>query len=834
MKISSSSSKPCSACKNGVEPPFPFSMAFQPILDTEARKVYAYEALVRGPEDESAYTVLSQLTTENRYTFDQACRVKAVTLAKALDLDKTRAKLCINFMPGAVYSPAACIQLTLDTARQVKFPLDRLIFEITESEEVQDREHLRGIFQEYRKHGFKMALDDFGAGFSGINLFVGLTPDIVKLDTELTRNIHQRAVALAVMASLVLLCDKLGVLLIAEGVESKEEFYALRGCGVRFMQGFLFARPAFEKLPSFTLPYRDFEIGVGDASPIDIPSPQPAVFEQSTQQVPVSFAVPGQLDMASLNRLTELAANSLGCDGAFLLLNSDGRLTLACRFGELGSADIETLQFVVDAGPARGNGAIITHSLADRRLLATTALQQEGRFLGVFGICKQSAASVSSAQECILQRIALDVTEDLERARLMELRISPPPSDIQDPLAQELMLLKSVVVNANDSVLITDAEPIGLPDPIICYANPAFTRLTGYSAEEVLGKTPRLLQGPQTDPESVAKINKALKTWSSIEIELLNYKKDGTPFWVELSISPVANSKGWFTHWVSVQRDITRRKEKEERESARVQSALMNTEAFAAKGRLAATIAHEINNPLEAVTALIYLAKTTEGITEDLAGLLNLADQEIARVSRIAQQTLGFYRDASRIARIDVVTLMRSTAAVYASLLHSKQIILEEQISPDLTIVAKEEDLKQIFSNLLVNALDATPKGGRIILRAHAVSAIGYRRQGVRVIIADNGGGMSPEVQSRAFSAFFTTKAELGTGIGLWVTKNLLVKAGGSIRCRSRQGERCGTIMSVFLPSDSATSRNTLEEIMIDPNERPVLVGERRLPSPSL
>lgn len=244
----------CNACKDGVQQPFEFTMAFQPIVDVEMCCVYAYEALVRGVHGESAGMVLSQVTDENRYAFDQNCRVKAITLAKRLGLDGTGAKLSINFMPGAVYSPAACIQLTLKTAREVGFPPNRLIFEITEAEEVADRQHLLRIVEEYRRHGFKMALDDFGAGYSGLNLFAELTPDIVKLDMDLTRNVHLRPTALAVVRSLVELCSSLNVALVAEGIETVAEFETLKGCGIRLMQGYLFAKPAFETLPNVLLP----------------------------------------------------------------------------------------------------------------------------------------------------------------------------------------------------------------------------------------------------------------------------------------------------------------------------------------------------------------------------------------------------------------------------------------------------------------------------------------------------------------------------------------------------------------------------------------------------
>jgi EAL domain-containing protein (putative c-di-GMP-specific phosphodiesterase class I) len=244
----------CGSCKGGVEPPFPFTMAFQPIVDTDTQRVFAYEALVRSPEGLSAGSVLDQVTEQNRYAFDQQCRVKAITLASGLRLADTGAMLSINFMPGAVYSPSACIQLTLKTASECSFPLQQLVFEITEAEEVRDRNHLRSIVEEYHKLGFKIALDDFGAGYCGLNLLADLPADIIKLDMDLTRELHRRPTALVIVKQMVELSRKLGSHLIAEGVETLQEYLALRSCGIRLMQGYLFAKPALEALPPFSLP----------------------------------------------------------------------------------------------------------------------------------------------------------------------------------------------------------------------------------------------------------------------------------------------------------------------------------------------------------------------------------------------------------------------------------------------------------------------------------------------------------------------------------------------------------------------------------------------------
>ncbi len=244
----------CTACKDGVAQPFPFSMAFQPIVDVNSGTVFAYEALVRGPDGEGAGAVLGQVTESNRYAFDQTCRVRAITLAARLGLAATGARLSINFIPGAVYSPVACIQLTLKTARECDFPCDRLIFEFTEAEQVVDPAHLRSIIAEYRRQGFQIAIDDFGAGYSGLTLLAELPPDILKLDMALTRNLHQRPAAAAIVRSMVELARSLGSKVVAEGIETVEEYAALKDCGISLMQGYLLAKPAFEKLPEFILP----------------------------------------------------------------------------------------------------------------------------------------------------------------------------------------------------------------------------------------------------------------------------------------------------------------------------------------------------------------------------------------------------------------------------------------------------------------------------------------------------------------------------------------------------------------------------------------------------
>lgn len=230
----------CGACADGTAFPIPFTMAFQPIVDMQEKRIYGYEALVRGSEGQSAQSVLSQVTPDNRYAFDQSCRVKAIELAAGLGLDR---RLSINFMPNAVYQPRACIAATLAAAKRVNFPLDLISFEILEDERIFDVAHLLGIIEEYRSHGFRVALDDFGSGYSGLNALVDLTVDVVKLDMSLVRDIDKNARVRSITLGMIAVCRELGIDVVAEGVETRGELDTLTGAGVRFVQGYLLARP---------------------------------------------------------------------------------------------------------------------------------------------------------------------------------------------------------------------------------------------------------------------------------------------------------------------------------------------------------------------------------------------------------------------------------------------------------------------------------------------------------------------------------------------------------------------------------------------------------------
>ncbi len=241
----------CSGCGTSDRLGFQFDFAYQPIVDVARRSTYAHEALVRGPAGEGALTVLSQVTEHNRYRFDQACRVKAIKTAAAVGM---RDRLSINFLPNAVYKPEVCIRTTLEAARVHDFPIDRIIFEVTEGERVEDGRWLASILREYKRCGFLTAIDDFGAGYAGLTLLADFTPDIIKLDMALVRGVDASRNRQAIARGMVRICQALGIQVIAEGVETVAERDFFLGEGVSLMQGYLFARPAFQAIaaaPSF-------------------------------------------------------------------------------------------------------------------------------------------------------------------------------------------------------------------------------------------------------------------------------------------------------------------------------------------------------------------------------------------------------------------------------------------------------------------------------------------------------------------------------------------------------------------------------------------------------
>jgi EAL domain-containing protein (putative c-di-GMP-specific phosphodiesterase class I) len=237
----------CSRCAvtDGLD--MSIAIAFQPIVDCLERRVIGYEALVRGSEDQDAEFVMSSVTKQNRYAFDQMCRAKAIEYASQLGMqDKF---LSINFLPNAIHNPEQCISSTLEVARKFNFPFENIIFEFTEAEKFTNLDSIKQIINTYKVLGFKTAIDDFGSGYAGLSLLADLQTNIVKFDMALIRNIHSDIVRQTIFSHTLSMLNQLNIDVIAEGIESKQEMRWLRSVGVRFMQGFYFAKPEINALP---------------------------------------------------------------------------------------------------------------------------------------------------------------------------------------------------------------------------------------------------------------------------------------------------------------------------------------------------------------------------------------------------------------------------------------------------------------------------------------------------------------------------------------------------------------------------------------------------------
>lgn len=228
-----------------------FSYAYQPIVDVLTREVFSHEALIRGARNEPAYQVLSQIDDATKYQFDQTSRIAAIGLAASLGL---RTHLNVNILPGSLFSPSVSIDATLEAASRSRLPIERLVLEVTESEAIADHAKFAGLLNVYRGMGLKVAIDDFGAGISGLNLLADFQPDQIKIDMNLVRHIERDGPRQAIVRAIMQVCEDLGIDVIAEGVETYQEYAWFADQGVRLFQGYLFAKPGFEAFPAVHYP----------------------------------------------------------------------------------------------------------------------------------------------------------------------------------------------------------------------------------------------------------------------------------------------------------------------------------------------------------------------------------------------------------------------------------------------------------------------------------------------------------------------------------------------------------------------------------------------------
>jgi PAS domain S-box-containing protein len=354
-----------------------------------------------------------------------------------------------------------------------------------------------------------------------------------------------------------------------------------------------------------------------------------------------------------------------------------------------------------------------------------------------------------------------------------------PAKNARDELQSRMA---AIVESSNDAIISKNL------DAVITSWNQAACRLFGYTAEEMIGQS-ILTIIPEDLHAEEAEILRKVKAGERIEhYETRRVRKDKGIVEVSLTISPIRDSQGNIVGSSKIARDISDRK--------KFERLLMQSEKLAATGRMAATIAHEINNPLDSVMNLVYLARTSLPANSKVLQYLLTAERELERVSHIARQTLGYYRDPGPPSTIRLEQLIEDLLNLYHSNLLAANVAVDCSFAHQRTVMGSRDELMQVFSNLVINAIDAMPEGGVLTITTREIG-----EEGVEISLRDNGTGISRENLERVFEPFFSTKDERGTGIGLWVARQLLEKRGGSIHIESSTDfPRNGTTVSVFLP----------------------------------
>lgn len=324
--------------------------------------------------------------------------------------------------------------------------------------------------------------------------------------------------------------------------------------------------------------------------------------------------------------------------------------------------------------------------------------------------------------------------------------------------------------------------------------NDTQAHVIGLPVEQIIGKPFREI-APNLAPHVEPLFQQVLtgKAVKNVSLEGELPAQPGVRRYWTVSYSPVFASNGSVQAISAVIIETTSQK--------RAEQALIQSEKLAAVGRLASSISHEINNPLEAVTNLIYIAATSPGVTDEVSKILHMADKELQRVSQIASQTLRFHRQSTKPARVTPAELLKPVTAVYQGRLANSDVSFKIEHLPVEPIECLENEIRQVLNNLIGNALDATKSGGTVLVRSREAIHCRTGQKGIRITVGDTGCGMNRETQRRIFEAFYTTKGIHGTGLGLWISKGIVDKHKGKLRVYSSNRDgRSGTVFALFLP----------------------------------
>jgi PAS domain S-box-containing protein len=400
-------------------------------------------------------------------------------------------------------------------------------------------------------------------------------------------------------------------------------------------------------------------------------------------------------------------------------------------------------------------------------------------FKGLRRHMETHAAPLQTADGCVQLAVSLDITSRKEAE-------------------QVLRRLAAIVESSGDAIVSKDLNGI------VTSWNPACEKMFGYSADEMIGRPITVIIPPELQ-ETESHILETIRGGERIEhLETVRLTKNGERIDVSLTISPVRDETGRVIGVAKTARDITQEKKTEQ--------ALRTSERLASVGRLAATVAHEINNPLEAVTNLVYLAKGSV-LPKDVREYLDAIEEELEHISHITKQTLGFYRESTAPSAVRIGAMLMPLIAVFNSRARNKGAEIRPEIRQDPEFYAIPGEIRQLIANLLSNSIDAVDSGGLIRIRVDATPFSGQGCPGTRITVADSGRGIPLSIRSKLFEPFFTTKKDVGTGLGLWVCTNIVKRHHGSIRVRSSTiPGRSWTVFSVFLPCRQESENEHLSQ----------------------
>ena len=508
----------------------------------------------------------------------------------------------------------------------------------------------------------------------------------------------------------------------------------------------------------------------------------------------LSFSRLARLQFKSRLEFTALATAALGvaflvfghrfglgaADNVLVFLVFPFVIWAAIRFETAGSAVVSALVAAVAIWQtAIGMGPFVQPN----PVRGATLLQV---FLAVISVSGLALAAVIAEREAA--QGALHLVQDLARRR----------EQAEQALRSSEQRLSGIVNSAMDGIITVDRF-----QRVVLF-NSAAERIFRCQAADAIGRNldhfipPRFRDAHRHHIQSFGETG---ATTHSLRPpgSLSGMRSDGEEFPIEATISQV-ESEGQKLYTI-ILRDVTLRRQAEE--------ALVKSEKLASAGRLAATIAHEINNPLAAVTNLLYLARADKQLPEVTRRHLELADTELQRVAHITKQTLGFYREQSAPVSFDPAELLDNVLAMLQTRIETRNLAVDRLYRTHLQVLGSQGEIRQVFSNVISNGIDALHPGGHLQIKV--ASSPDWRSlaiRGVRITVADTGHGIAPENLARIFEPFFTTKKDTGTGLGLWVSRQIVDKHAGSIRVRSRTTPyHSGTVFSIFLPLAAASEK---------------------------